>query len=87
MLKLDIEDKTIQDLVAKINHKIENELYESLHEFHKDYFLLSSYVTFYYYDVSNYKVNILDFIEKVPENMEEPIYKWCIQETKPESNE
>lgn len=87
MLEINIEDKTIQDLVDKINYKVEHELYESLRDLHMDYFLLNGYITFNNYDPSNYNVNILDFIEKLPVQEGECKYKWVIQETKPESNE
>ena len=79
MLRIDIDDKTIQDLVTKINYKVENELYESLRELHTDYFLLNGYITFYNYNPSNYNVNILDFIEKLPIQEGECEYKWIIE--------
>ena len=89
MLKIDIDNKTIQDLVAKINYKVENELYESLRELHTDYFLLNGYITIYTYDTSNYNVNIVDFIEKLPTNVcnDKNTFKWKLEETKSESNE
>ena len=90
MLKIDIEDKIIQDLVAKINYKVENELYESLRELHTDYFLLNGYITIYTYDTSNYNVNIVDFIDKLPRNFpeyNEDVFKCRLEETKHESNE
>ena len=88
MLKVDIDDKTIQDLVAKINYKVENELYESVMEAIEDYFILSSLVC--NYNIEHSSVNILDFIDKLPGNFpeyDEDTFKWKLEETKPESNE
>ena len=89
MLKIDIDNKTIQDLVAKINYKVENELYESLRELHTDYFLLNGYITIYTYDTSNYNVNIVDFIEKLPTNVcnDADVFKWKLEENESESKE
>ena len=88
MLKVDIEDKTIQDLVAKINHKVQNGLYNSVREFTVDYFVLGSLI--YGYNIEHSSVNLLDFIDKLPNNFpeyNEDTFKWKLEEPKPESNE